>query len=184
MEKWAERIAELLREQRPEGKNATALAKACGISQPSVSQWFNDNDSKPATKMILADNLVAAAKYLDSTPEWVLHGKGVRRVSQSAGLNVHKLEVAIVSVRKMAKDAGLEMDEVRAAAVISWAYSELRDYPETLTKAQMKDFDALVRHKLRGEQANDGTGRLHAHESPRGVQTPAPAKAKAGRGRG
>ena len=38
------------------GLNLQGLAKACGKSQPSVWQWFNDSDSKPATRMIMADN--------------------------------------------------------------------------------------------------------------------------------
>lgn len=76
MEPWAQRIKQLLEAGRPNGLTQSGLAKACGRQQPSLSQWFNDSESKQATKMIMGDNLLAAAKYLGTTPEWIIYGKG------------------------------------------------------------------------------------------------------------
>lgn len=75
MQDWAKRIKFKLDAGRPSGLSQLGLAKACKKSQPSINQWFNDADSKPATVMIMADNLMAAAKYLGTSPTWIMTGK-------------------------------------------------------------------------------------------------------------
>ena len=69
MNPWAVRIDQRLRELP--GKTAAGLARACGIQQPSVTGWMNGS-----THMIRGDNLVFAAAYLETTPAWIITGKG------------------------------------------------------------------------------------------------------------
>jgi transcriptional regulator with XRE-family HTH domain len=67
---WAQRISDLL--SADPSKTVTALARACGIAQPSVSNWFGKGTP---TKMISGDNLIAAAAYLGVTPEYIMTGR-------------------------------------------------------------------------------------------------------------
>jgi hypothetical protein len=182
MEKWAERIRERMAER---GVSDSELTKAIKASQPSVFQWFNAPKGKNTTSMIRGDNLIAVSRHLDLSPEWILTGKGPKELSQYVGLNVVKLQVAIVSVRKALKTFGLETDEVQAASLISLAYRDLRDYPDTMTKAQMNDFDAHVRHTLRGELPHEenaeGTAQGFAvGGSPSSAENAPASSAKAG----
>lgn len=50
-----------------------ALAKACGVSQPSVSDWLNGS-----TKSIDGVNLIAAAEFLRVNPKWLATGLGLK----------------------------------------------------------------------------------------------------------
>lgn len=182
MEKWAERIKKLLDEGRSRGLTQTGLAKACGMSQPSVSQWFNDNDSKPATAMIYGHNLLSAAKYLGTTPEWIMSGAGPAVASQPAGLDLSTLEVAIVSVKEAVRRAGLEMDAFVVAPMIAFAYRERLALPARLDPSELKAFDEVVWQKLQGELGNVRRTGLVAKASKRGDEKAAPASKKAGRG--
>ncbi|WP_316150469.1 helix-turn-helix domain-containing protein [Cupriavidus sp. BIC8F] len=57
----------------PEVKPAD-LARACGIKQPSVSDWLNRR-----TKQINGANLLAAAEVLNVNPWWLASGAGPMR---------------------------------------------------------------------------------------------------------
>lgn len=48
-----------------------ALANACGIKSPSVSDWLSGR-----TKHIEGANLLAASKFLKVRPEWLATGRG------------------------------------------------------------------------------------------------------------
>ena len=61
------------------------LARACGIKQPSVSDWFNGQ-----TATIEGQNLIAAAAYLGVSPEWLATGKGQRRPREDSPLRVQE----------------------------------------------------------------------------------------------
>jgi transcriptional regulator with XRE-family HTH domain len=50
-----------------------ALAKACGVSQPSVSDWLNGT-----TRSLDGVNLVTAAEFLQVSPKWLATGLGIR----------------------------------------------------------------------------------------------------------
>lgn len=128
MEKWAERIKTLLDAGKKSGLTQTGLAKACGIAQPTVSQWFNDNDSKPATVMIMADNMVSAARYLGTTAEWIITGKGAAQSqSQPARLDPERLATAIGTVDAVIARARLAPSPLSRAAAIAGLYAELND---------------------------------------------------------
>lgn len=74
MEPWARRIKALL-DSDPH-LSQRGLADACGVKQPSISQWFNTTDSsKPPTRMLSGANLVAAARYLGTTAEYIMTGR-------------------------------------------------------------------------------------------------------------
>lgn len=57
----------------PEVKPAE-LARACGIKQPSVSDWLNRR-----TKQINGANLLAASELLNVNPWWLADGRGPMR---------------------------------------------------------------------------------------------------------
>lgn len=48
-----------------------AIARACGIKPPSVNDWLSGK-----TQTIEGSNLLAAAKLLNVSPEWLANGKG------------------------------------------------------------------------------------------------------------
>lgn len=50
-----------------------ALAKACGVSQPSVSDWLNGT-----TKSLDGVNLVLAAEFLKVNAKWLATGLGLK----------------------------------------------------------------------------------------------------------
>ncbi|OBR79088.1 MULTISPECIES: helix-turn-helix transcriptional regulator [Xanthomonas] len=77
MEEWARRIHEQMVAQ---GKIPADLARACKIKPGSVSGWFGQG--KP-TKMISGDNLVAAATFLNTSPEYIMTGRGPAEAAAS-----------------------------------------------------------------------------------------------------
>lgn len=52
------------------------LARFCGISQPSVSNWFSGR-----TKQLKGEPLLKAARYLGVRPEWLADGSGPMKLS-------------------------------------------------------------------------------------------------------
>lgn len=182
MQGWAKRIKERLDAGRRNGLTATGLAKACGIAQPSVSQWFNDSDTKKATEMIRGDNLIAAAKYLNVRPEWILSGKGPAEASQTAGLDRGTLEVSVIAVKEMLSRAGLELDAFLAAPMLMFAYDERLKNPGM----DPKTFDDLIWTKLQGELGRAGHERRAAKGGVRSDEedaSVAPKARRSGRGR-
>jgi transcriptional regulator with XRE-family HTH domain len=182
MQGWAKRIKERLDAGRKDGLSATGLARACGISQPSVSQWFNDSGSKKATEMIRGDNLLSAARYLNVRPEWILTGKGPATASQPLGLDRDTLEVSVISVKEMLSRAGLELDAFLAAPMLMFAYDERLKNPGIDPKA----FDDLIWTKLQGELGRAGHEQRAAKGSVRSNEedeTDAPKARRSSRGR-
>ena len=61
------------RRQAAAGERITkaGLARACGIKEPSVHAWFSG-----ATAEIVGKNLLAAAAYLNVSPQWLQTGRG------------------------------------------------------------------------------------------------------------
>lgn len=113
------------------GLNVPGLAKACGKTQPTVWQWFNDSDSKPSTKMIMADNAVAAARYLGTSVEYLMTGEDqLGAQSHSTGLDVERLAMLTEEVERGA--AGLVKLSPRSkAAIVSALYMDAYITPET-----------------------------------------------------
>ena len=63
-----DRLAEALART---GKSKIELARFCGVSHPSVSNWFNGK-----TKELSAGNALRAALFLGVSVEWLTTGKG------------------------------------------------------------------------------------------------------------
>ncbi len=66
METWNERLT---RAREDKKLNKTALAKAVGVSQPTVSDW-ESGVMKPN-----GDNLLAVCRILGITPDWLTTGR-------------------------------------------------------------------------------------------------------------
>ncbi len=54
--------------------SGAALARACKVAAPSVSEWLSGE-----TKSLSATNLLAAAKFLNVSPDWLASGIGQMR---------------------------------------------------------------------------------------------------------
>ncbi len=109
MEPWAERIQSRMTEL---GFKPTDLARACGIKDSSISGWFG-RASKP-TRMISGDNLVAVARYLRVTPEWIITGKGQQEAlashSQTARLNRHTFHIVARAMQDALDELGITLN--------------------------------------------------------------------------
>ena len=65
----SERLKECL--AGPPKRTGKALAEACGVKAPSVSDWLSGE-----TKTIEASNLIAAAEFFGVRPKWLADGVG------------------------------------------------------------------------------------------------------------
>jgi transcriptional regulator with XRE-family HTH domain len=63
-----ERLKLAMRDPKVTG---TALSKACKVSTATVSEWLSGE-----IKEIKSTNLLAAAKFLNISPEWLASGVG------------------------------------------------------------------------------------------------------------
>lgn len=66
METWNDRLAQARKDRK---LTKTALAKAVGVSQPTVTDW-ESGENKPK-----GDNLLALCRVLSVTPEWLTKGQ-------------------------------------------------------------------------------------------------------------
>lgn len=62
----------------PPKKTQAALAKACGVSAPSVNGWTSGE-----SKTLEAANLLKAAAFLEVSPKWLAEGVGPMRQNSS-----------------------------------------------------------------------------------------------------
>lgn len=68
--KWNDRLRQAFTlAANARGINQTDLARACDVSSPSVTDWFNGE-----TKSIQASKLILACKFLEVSPFWVMLG--------------------------------------------------------------------------------------------------------------
>jgi SOS-response transcriptional repressor LexA len=69
--------------------SGTALARACKVAAPSVSEWLSGK-----TKSLSATNLLAAAKFLKVSPDWLASGIGQMRKTYTFEplISNHKVE--------------------------------------------------------------------------------------------
>lgn len=68
----------------PPRKTQAALAKACGIKPPSVSDWMTGK-----TQSIEGKNLVRAAAFLGVNPKWLATGVGQKDLGESNVIALH-----------------------------------------------------------------------------------------------
>ncbi len=151
MSDWGNRIARRMAEV---GVNQTELAAACGIKPPSVNGWLSND-----TKMIDGVNLVLAAKKLNTSPEWIMTGRGVTEQSHDAGWDLSMLSEALVSLDKAIRKKGLQYDAAYVAPALRLAYLERLKHPAKLDRAAYAIYDNLVQQQLEVQQ--DQHGREH-----------------------
>ncbi len=94
MSTLAARLQAAINARHPPATQAD-LAKACGVSAPSVSAWFSGD-----TKALKANSAAKAAAFLNVRLEWLLYGLGPMREAPDAQ--------AAYTAAEPARPAGLE----------------------------------------------------------------------------
>lgn len=81
-------LAERLRlaMEGPPKVSQAAIARACGVKPPSVTDWLNGE-----TKRMEGSNLLAAAKLLRVNPEWLASGRGPMRPEPDAKVSRYRV---------------------------------------------------------------------------------------------
>ncbi|AEJ02196.1 helix-turn-helix domain protein [Nitrosomonas sp. Is79A3] len=125
MQTLAERLKIALK--GPPEVTQKALADACGIQPPSVSEWLSGR-----TKNMEGANLLAAAKFLRVNPDWLATGKGEMRPSDPTKL-VTQDDLDLAEIAAIYKN----LDPANKARVKS--IIKIIDDPSATQKAQNHD---------------------------------------------
>lgn len=144
MSEWGKRIERRMAEL---GVSQTELAAACGIKPPSVNGWVSGK-----SKMIDGQNLVLAARKLNTSPEWIMTGRGVAEQSHEAGWDLSMLSEALVSLDKAVRKKGLRYDAAYVAPALRIAYLERLKHPAKLDRAAYAIYDSMVQQQLEVQQ--------------------------------
>jgi transcriptional regulator with XRE-family HTH domain len=159
------------------------IARACGISPPSVNDWLSGK-----TKSLIAENLLPTARILEVNPDWLASGKG-RMVDpldwplvKPAELDLNVLKSAVVSIKEAIKKADVEPDVFLAAPAIAFAYRERAKLPQDLSQQDLKLFDQMIWAYLQGEISSGRRTGSAAGGSEEGIPADA-AEAPKGRRR-
>lgn len=155
MESWAKRIAQLLAEQKHLGKSEAGIARACGIANNSVSQWFGRVKDKPATGSLKAETAIHTAKYLGTTVEWMMLGRGNKEASQDLDFDPEILGQAFVATEKAARSIGVEYDAAQVPELLIYAYKMRPALKLGRDRKTLDDFDSMVRKHLELEMGRD-----------------------------
>ncbi len=105
------------------GMTQGELAAACGISGPSVSAWESGK-----TTAISGEYLVAAARALKVTAEWILTGEGPAAPlgqSQSQRPDRERLHTAIQMVDEVLAELGITYPSKQRADLVLGCYIAL-----------------------------------------------------------
>lgn len=162
MEPWARRILSRLDELRDGGASEADLARHCKISRASVSGWFGKGTK--VTRMISGDNLVAAAEYLNTTPAWIITGRGDHgAASQPAGLVAPKIvsttKALLTFLRRRDPDATLNLADPDDAALFAGVYAEAIALPATPSEDEQTEFAAKVADLIAAQGARNERAR-------------------------
>ena len=106
-----DRIKMMLVERRSDGISQSGLARACGVSPASVSQWV-----RGPTKDLRMENLVAVADYLGVEIRWLATGEGPKYMDhKEAWLDIGDLspesQAALRALLRSLKDQGDSDDD-------------------------------------------------------------------------
>lgn len=85
-----DRLAEALAKS---GKTKIELARFCGVSHPSVSNWFNGK-----TKELSAGNALRAATFLGVSARWLTTGKGEMNAGVAAVSDEDEIPTGFVAI--------------------------------------------------------------------------------------
>lgn len=109
----------------PKGSQA-ALARACGISQPSVHDWFSGE-----TKSLRAETARRAAAYLQCDPFWLANGTGSPnwQNSQHVGEGVARYTLAhdVSHAQRIVLPLQIEWDTIMQGSLPDQFVLSLRD---------------------------------------------------------
>lgn len=86
-----------------------SLARACGVSDPSVSAWLSGD-----TKLIAGSHLLKAAKYLNVSPWWLVFGEGSMRPVMSLDTALNSVDAILTTL------SNGDLDKARLALSL-WA---------------------------------------------------------------
>lgn len=103
-----------------------ALAKACNVKPPSVSDWLNGR-----TKTMEASNLLAASRLLNVDPDWLAKGLGpMRPAGPAVAAQEQRPDYAALPPGKAeAIDLLYQLSEEQLTAAISFMKWQLANTP-------------------------------------------------------
>ena len=139
-----------------------ALAKACGVSQPTVNDWRSGKSQSMGMEY-----LFTVARKLGVSPEWLATGKGEMRgqvselskESQSLGLDAPTLAAALGYVEKLMAMNGVAFNAVRDADLVAAAYGvEARERAQLPPDNLLSFGEALKKRVAERLAANDKSG--------------------------
>jgi transcriptional regulator with XRE-family HTH domain len=135
---------------------APALAERAGVTKQTV---YNILDGVTKADKVRAVTLFDLAKALETTPQWLLYGKGDRvpAVSQPARLDGTKLAESIAALRQVAKRRGWDYDPETHPLETEYAYALRCALPDTPSTADVIDFGERLAERLRQRaEGSDG----------------------------
>ena len=131
-------LAERLRQamEGPPKVTGKALAAACGVKPPSVSDWLSGK-----SKTMVGQNLIAAAEFLRVRPKWLAEGVGPMRLEEHRPGGFYQTEGQALGVGlTFADDESviLKLTEGNASLRQEWLLEavEFHDRRGTLTRPQ------------------------------------------------
>lgn len=98
----------------PPKRSQAALARACGVKAPSVSGWLSGE-----TKNLEATNLLAAAKFLGVSADWLANGTG----SMTPAGNAAPTRYRIAESNDADDGKAIELSQIRGSCgggSVSW----------------------------------------------------------------
>ena len=111
-----------------------AIAKACKIAPPSVSDWMSGK-----TKTIAGKNLLAAARLLNVNPEWLGTGRGPMRPERltSHPTNVTGDQYSTATPTTPSRLMGLDITTLHEALTLLFQdMDQAGDFPTLLARTQ------------------------------------------------
>jgi hypothetical protein len=101
--------------------------------------------------------------------------------SQSAGLDLETLQIALVAVKKAIRKADVEIDLYSTAPLIAFAYAETADLPAKPSKARLAEYDKHISDRLLMGVSN-GEWKEEGRAAGAGAEGAEAGKAKAAQG--
>jgi transcriptional regulator with XRE-family HTH domain len=179
MSSLADRVKRAL--EGPPKRTQSALAAACGIKPPSVSDWLTGK-----TKTLEGANLLNAARFLEVRPEWLASGtppmRSTDRVADSANVLYFPSQPAGLSdeiIGDAMKLARFWLDLEGSPKSVEDSVSLLRTCIQVVLEengpASLTDLSKKLAARLREEKANGDQRR----EAPGTGKAAAPADGRA-----
>lgn len=153
MSEWGDRIQ---RRRQDLGFSQTQLAHACGLKPASVNDWESGK-----TKTIEGANLLRAARYLQTTPEWIIFGTGAgdAEVSQLGRRDTDTLDAGLRLIKAVAKITRQPLDQAMNALAVSVAMEIVDEAEESMDSSNVLDFMERFVRRLEERRQGDGNQR-------------------------